>query len=154
MALLLVVVSLFVPGIAVQARFAGAVWAVAAITFGVRVHLPPRRSVWLLIALSVAAFQCADFGDLHHRTLAPMWTDWLAFLGYPLAAVALSAMIRLRSGGGTPPGCSTPPSPPPRCWCRSGSFWSSPSSGVPIRGRPLGWRRSCRRSAMCCCWAC
>ncbi|NUR26669.1 MAG: diguanylate cyclase, partial [Catenulispora sp.] len=95
----LVLLTLGAPGIAVPLRFAGAGWAVVAIAYGVRLHRPPHRSVWALLAAAVAAFQLSDFGDLHRQTLSPRWADWLSFAGYPLAALALSAMVRLRSGG-------------------------------------------------------
>ena len=87
------------PDAAVQLRFAGTFWAVAAIGYGVLVHDPAKKSVWGLIAASVLVFQCSDFGDMHRQRLSPQWTDWFSLVGYPLAALALSAMIRLRSGG-------------------------------------------------------
>ncbi|NUP48740.1 MAG: EAL domain-containing protein [Catenulispora sp.] len=98
-AVLLVAGTLFLPGISVQLRFVAAFVAVAAIAYGVRIYDPPKKSVWALLAAAVLTFQCSDFGDLHRQTLTPQWTDWFSFLGYPLAVLALSTMIRLRSGG-------------------------------------------------------
>ncbi|GAA1984499.1 EAL domain-containing protein [Catenulispora subtropica] len=95
----LILITLLAPGAAVRVRFAAAGWAVAAMAYGVRAYDPPHRSVWGLLAASVIAFQCSDFGDLHRQMLSPRWTDWLSLTGYPLAALALSAMVRLRSAG-------------------------------------------------------
>ena len=95
----LVLITVCAPGVAVPLRFGAAGWAVVAVAYGVRAYQPPHRSVWVLLAASVVVFQCADFGDMHRQTLSPRWSDWFAFLGYPLAALALSGMVRVRSGG-------------------------------------------------------
>ncbi|NUR62796.1 MAG: diguanylate cyclase, partial [Catenulispora sp.] len=98
-AALIVAAIVVFPDAAVQLRFLGTLWAMVAIAYGVYAHDPAKKSVWALIAAAILAFQCSDFGDLHRQSLSPQWTDWFSLVSYPLAALALSAMIRLRSGG-------------------------------------------------------
>ncbi|MFL6112869.1 MAG: EAL domain-containing protein [Catenulispora sp.] len=103
----LMILTLAAPDWAVPLRFVAAGWAVAALAVGVAAHHPPHPSAWLALAGAIVAFQCSDLGHLGHldrRVLSADWNEWLSFAGYPLAVVAFSAMIRLRSAGRDPAG--------------------------------------------------
>ncbi|MBW8804219.1 MAG: EAL domain-containing protein [Catenulisporales bacterium] len=99
MAVALVILTLAIPSWAVPLRFVAASWAVAAVAVGVVAHDPPHKSAWVTLAGAIVAFQCSDLGHLDRRPLSGDWNEWLSLAGYPLAVVAFSAMVRLRSAG-------------------------------------------------------
>ena len=83
-------------------RYAMSAWALAAIAYGATVYRPKHAYVWALLAAAVVVFQIADASDFasQARPLAPPGVaDWLALLGYPIAAAGLLLMARYRTAG-------------------------------------------------------
>ena len=94
----LVVAYAAAPSESLPLRLAAGVWAVYAFTFGLRRYRPRHAEAWLLLAASVAVFQIGDASDFGLPVSSrPAPSDWISFVGYPLAAAGLVLMVRART---------------------------------------------------------
>jgi diguanylate cyclase len=78
--------------------------AVVAILLGVRLHHPPRRGMWYLLAGGLAVFVAGDvvysvYAYVLFREPFPSPADGLYLASYPLLAAGMLVMIRSRTRG-------------------------------------------------------